>query len=100
MNARTLPVVVACLLAMSLPALADDWPQWQGPDRNNVSKETGLLKSWPGGGPKLLWSIDNLGAGYAGPAVVSDRLYVLGMRGTTEYVFALDANSHREVWTA
>ena len=30
-------------------ATADDWPQWQGPDRNAVSKETGLLQEWPKG---------------------------------------------------
>src|SRR5437870_1821082 len=35
---------------------ADDWPQWRGPKRDGVSKETGLLKSWPAGGPKLLWT--------------------------------------------
>src|SRR5262245_56975295 len=50
-----------------------DWPQWQGPDRTNVSKETGLLKQWPANGPPRVWSIADLGAGYGSIAVKSDR---------------------------
>jgi alcohol dehydrogenase (cytochrome c) len=41
------------LLLTAMPAAADDWPQWQGPDRNAISKETGLLKEWPKDGPAL-----------------------------------------------
>ena len=59
-----------CSLALA-PAVAGlaanpepDWPQWRGPDRNGLSKETGLLKSWPAGGPPKLWSIAELGEGY------------------------------------
>src|SRR5262245_8126061 len=37
----------AVLLAFSLPLLADDWPQWRGPDRTDISRETGVLKTWP-----------------------------------------------------
>ena len=69
-------LLTACLLAPA--GLAADWPQWQGPDRTNVSHETGLLKSWPPGGPKLLWTFDQAGTGYSGPAVVGDRLYTMG----------------------
>ncbi len=56
-------------------AQAADWPQWSGPDRDDVSKETGLLKSWPDGGPKLLWTFRSAGVGYSGPAVVGATLY-------------------------
>src|SRR5439155_3799926 len=41
-----------------------DWPQWQGPDRTGLSKETGLLQQWPASGPPAVWSISGLGAGY------------------------------------
>lgn len=40
---------------------AADWPQWQGPDRTRISKETGLLKEWPSGGPRVIWTANNLG---------------------------------------
>ena len=37
-----------------------DWPQWQGPERTGISKETGLLQQWPATGPPVLWSISGL----------------------------------------
>ena len=40
-----------------------DWPQWRGPDRTDVSRETGLLREWPAGGPKRLWLYKNAGNG-------------------------------------
>jgi len=46
------PFLVACLI--SLPLLGGDWPQFRGPSRDNISTETGLLRSWPAGGPKVL----------------------------------------------
>ena len=46
-----------------------DWPQWQGPSRDAVSKEQGLLKEWPKGGPPLAWGIKTLGGGYGAPSV-------------------------------
>jgi outer membrane protein assembly factor BamB len=100
MRARTLPLLAAGLLAGTLSALAADWPQWQGPDRDNVSKDTGLLKAWPKDGPKLLWTYESTGVGFSGPAVVGDRLYILGDRQGTEYVLALDVESGKETWAA
>ena len=38
-------------------AAGTDWPQFRGADRSNISKETGLLRKWPAGGPKHLWSV-------------------------------------------
>src|SRR5262249_17486059 len=81
-------------------AWAADWPQWRGPDRSDVSRETGLAKSWPKGGPKLVWTYEDAGVGYSGPAVVGDRLYTMGARGETEYLLALDTEKGKEVWAA
>ena len=53
-----------------------DWPQWQGPDRTGLSKETGLLQQWPPSGPPAVWSISGLGAGYGSVAVKGDRIFV------------------------
>ncbi len=77
---------------------AADWPQWQGPDRTRVSKETGLLQEWPAGGPKAVWTTTGLGAGYGSMAVAGARVYVQGMRGTTSTVIALNRSDGREVW--
>ena len=59
-----------------LPAVpkGSDWPQFRGPDRTNISKETGLLRKWPAAGPKRLWSVP-VEQGYAGAAIVGGRVY-------------------------
>jgi outer membrane protein assembly factor BamB len=54
---------------------ADDWPQWMGPKRDNVWRETGLLEEFPHSGPPVVWRIPIAG-GYAGPAVAGGKLYV------------------------
>jgi outer membrane protein assembly factor BamB len=85
------------LLAPPGPA-ANDWPGWRGPDRTGVSAEKGLLPAWPKEGPKLLWTATGLGRGYAAPAVVGRRLYVLGTKGEEEYVRALSVEDGKELW--
>jgi len=57
---------------------APDWPQWRGRHRDGISAETGLLQSWPEGGPKLLWKVSGIGRGYSSPVVVADGVYITG----------------------
>ena len=90
MKMRTLLVLTGLCCAPMLPLSASDWPQWRGPDRTDVSKETGLLKSWPKTGPKLVWTYSDAGTGYSGPAIVGQRLYTLGGDGDKEFLYALD----------
>lgn len=89
-------------LLLSLAALganANDWPQWRGPARDGVSTETGLLQEWPAGGPPLLWQIGYAGSGYSTPAVVGERLYLLGNEGLqNEHVRALAVRDGKPVW--
>lgn len=75
---RLLSLVNFMLLAMPLTQAAD-WPQWMGPGRDNVWRETGLVDSFPEGGPPILWRTKVAG-GYAGPAVAGGKVYV------TDYV--------------
>lgn len=77
-----------------------DWPQWRGADRTDVSKETGLLKSWPAGGPKRIWLYENGGNGYSGPAIAGGKLFTIGTRDGNEVLLALDANTGKELWSA
>ncbi|HKG78903.1 MAG TPA: hypothetical protein VKA78_05775, partial [Pyrinomonadaceae bacterium] len=71
MNSQLLTIVAVlclCVSGSSAPSSAtSDWPQWRGPDRTGVSSETGLLKQWPAGGPKLLWQVNDIGDGYSTP---------------------------------
>lgn len=78
---------------------AFDWPQWRGPERSGVSKETGLLKQWPKAGPTLVWSATMVGAGYGSIAVRGDRLWVQGMRNRQSVVTSLNRADGKVVWT-
>ena len=77
-----------------------DWPQWQGPERTAVSKETGLLSDWRNQPPQLVWDADYLGAGLSTPSVAGGRVFVMGNRGDTEYVVALSEADGGQVWAA
>ncbi|HEV3203174.1 MAG TPA: PQQ-binding-like beta-propeller repeat protein [Gemmataceae bacterium] len=83
----------------TLGALGADWPQWRGPDRNDVSQEAGLLKTWPAGGPKLLWTCSEAGLGFSGPAIVGNRLFTMGAKEDKEYVCALDVETGKKTWS-
>ncbi|HEX5219559.1 MAG TPA: PQQ-binding-like beta-propeller repeat protein [Verrucomicrobiae bacterium] len=93
-------ILAALTVVSTLTLSAADWPQWRGPDRTDVSKETGLLKSWPEGGPKRVWLFENAGSAYSGPAIVKGKLYTLGTRDGSEVLLVLDANTGKELWTA
>lgn len=85
-----------------------DWPQWRGPNRDGISNETGLLRKWPEGGPKLLWEITGLGIGYSSVAISGGRLYTMGDRSIVEQgsstkaqcVIAYDIATLKELWAA
>ena len=77
---------LACLLGLSLRVQADDWPQWLGPQRDGVWRETGIMETLPTNGLKFRWRTA-IGAGYSGPAVAKGRVYVMDRRlpeGTTK----------------
>ena len=80
-------------------ALADnDWPQWRGADRDDLSTESGLLRSWPEGGPQRLWMFEDCGIGYSGPAIVEGRLYLMGGRDGQAELICLDVGIGSELW--
>ena len=90
------------VVLVPLTARADDWPQFRGPDRTGVSKETGLLKAWPKEGLKPAWTYKNAGLGFSTVAVAKGVVYTLGtdMNFKDELVIALDEKSGKELWTA
>ncbi len=104
MNRFVSPRFSVLLAVFWLPLLAFgggfDWPQWRGPDRTDVSRESGLLKEWPSGGPKRLWLFKNAGNGYSGPAIVNGKLFTMGTRDGAEIMIALNADTGEELWTA
>ncbi len=95
---RLILASVVCLL-LSTDTLAEDWPQWLGPERNGMCRETGLLQDWPEGGPKQVWLFKDCGIGYSGPAIVDNMLYIMGARNGTEQLIALKADTGKELWS-
>jgi outer membrane protein assembly factor BamB len=93
-------LTLATLPSVAAPAAGLDWPQWRGPDRTDVSQETGLLKAWPEGGPKRLWLFEKAGNGYSGPAIAKGKLFTVGTRDEAEILLVLDAATGKELWTA
>jgi outer membrane protein assembly factor BamB len=83
-----------------LLAVGQDWPQWRGPDRSNLSSEKGLLKEWPKAGPPLLWKADGLGEGVPSVAVSAGRVFVLGYRQGDEYLTALGTKDGKPLWSS
>lgn len=95
-----IPLFLAMVSLMSLPGGAADWPTWRGPDRSGRSPDTGLLKAWPEGGPKLLWTFEQAGKGYSSPAVVGGNLYLTGNHDKEARLMCLDAATGRQKWSA
>lgn len=96
MKMKTSLVLLAVFFSFStLFAQIDS--QWRGPNRDGVYPNESLLKLWPKDGPELLWSVDDLGAGYSSPAVTSNRVYVTGMISSEGFLFAFDIDG-KPVW--
>ncbi|MEA3211510.1 MAG: outer membrane protein assembly factor BamB [Chthoniobacter sp.] len=98
MNRFTPALVLFASASLASAAPTFDWPQWRGPQRSDLSAETGLLKQWPPEGPKQLWVYKNAGNGYSGPAIVGGTLFTLGTRDGKEIALALDAATGAERW--
>ena len=95
---KKLPLLALCSLVLAGFAVADDWPQFRGPNRDGISKETGLLKEWPKDGPPLAWQVKGLGGGYSTPSVAAGRIFGMSYRGADEVVWALDEKDGKEQW--
>jgi outer membrane protein assembly factor BamB len=110
----TLVITLILLFGPANHVKALDWPQWLGPQRDGVWRETELLQKFPPGGPKVLWRVP-LGPGYTGPAVANGKVYVMdrerakdaegkdlkpekGVIKGTDRIKCLDAATGREIW--
>jgi outer membrane protein assembly factor BamB len=76
----------------------EGWYQWRGPNRDGISRETGLLKTWPPEGPPVLYIAEDLGRGYASVSVAGGRVFTMGKFGDETRLVALDAATGRKLW--
>ncbi len=90
--------LVFWLACVALLATAADWPQWRGPNRDGISPETGLLRSWPARGPRLVWKAQGIGEGYSSLVISQGQLFTQGQRRGAQVVLALDEATGRKLW--
>jgi outer membrane protein assembly factor BamB len=81
-------VFLAAALASSgaEKVVSSDWPQFQGPNRNGISPESGLATTWPATGPPVLWQVA-VGMGYASPVVQDDKVFLLDRKNDAQDIF-------------
>ena len=89
--------ILAIIALLHTAASAADWPQWLGPQRNGVSAETGLLKTWPAAGPQTAWR-KTLGRGFSAVSIAQGRAYTMYAAGEDEFAVCLDAATGEELW--
>jgi len=93
-------LAVAVIATLSLAnSLADDWPQWRGPNRDGRSAETGISKDWKNQPPRHLWTVGGMGRGFASLAIVDGRVYTTGNVGSGQSVICVDASTGAPIWT-
>ncbi len=89
--------MLLCLFYFTASTLADDWPQWRGPNRDGISREKNWFARWPDQGPRQIWKA-NVGVGFSSMSVSKGRLYTMGNTGDVDSVYCLDASTGRELW--
>ncbi len=92
--------IAISLVHQAMAQSAANWPQWRGPNRDGISKETGLLKQWPAEGPPLAWKATGAGRGYSSFSMSNGRMYTMGLRGDREFIVAFDVATGKEVWAS
>jgi len=103
---RILPLsMIACFVAAAVAADSASWPTFRGPERTAISPDTGLLKEWPEGGPKLVWETAGAGGGYSSLAIAGDKIYTFGDGPSTaedkdEYLSCFNVADGKQLWTS
>src|SRR5882757_7434765 len=98
--------IIAIFALLHVSAVARDarrvpayWPQWRGPQRDDVATDKGLLPAWPEGGPPLIWTGTGLGDGYSSVVINEGRIYTTGDRKDGEYLICVDDATGKELWS-
>ncbi len=111
---RSILYLLFSILVFLCTAQAADWPQWLGPNRDSIWRESGIIEKFPTNGPTVLWHAD-IGGGYSGPSVAKGRVYVTdrqlavgannpadpfqrGVINGTERVLCLDESTGKQIW--
>ena len=91
-------LLAALILSLPANAKADDWPQFRGPKRDDISNDKGLLKTWPKDGPPLAWKCEGVGIGYSSLSVVGKQAFTMGDLKDGCYLIAIDRENGTILW--
>ena len=93
----SIPITCAVFSLVVQAACGDDWPQWRGPQQDGISRETGLLATWPEKGPPELWRVP-LGNGFSAVSVVGDLAFTLFGSTEGEFAAAFNTADGKTIW--
>jgi outer membrane protein assembly factor BamB len=89
-------IIITLALTCAVPAA--DWPQYLGPDRNSISDEKSILRSWPEKGPEVLWTV-TVGKGFGGPVIKDGKVYLLDRDDKVgDNLRCFDLSNGKELW--
>lgn len=92
------PLAILTAAAITVCALAADWPHWRGPNRDGIAPDTGINKSWGERPPEMLWQTPMHDGGFAGPSVADGTVFIIDHEGNEDIVRAIDIDSGEDVW--
>lgn len=91
--------ILSLIALFASDVLAEDWPQWRGPNRDGKSAEANLDLDWTDAPPKLLWKVEGVGKGYSSVAITGGTLYTTGNVDSGQAIIARDASDGSEIWS-
>lgn len=101
MNTMKQKIYLAAVIILSVvsSARAQDWPQYLGPNRNSISPEKNILRTWPQNGPEVMWTV-NIGIGFGGPVIKDGKVYLLDRDDKTgDKLRCFELTSGKELWS-
>jgi len=98
MKNKLIIATIFLLATFAIQVSAQDWPQYLGPNRNSISDQKGILRSWPETGPEVLWTAP-IGIGYGGPVIKDGKVYLLDRDDKVgDNLRCFDLSSGKELW--
>ena len=94
---RTSPSLALFLAVASLPALAENWPQWRGPSLNGVSTETNLPLHWSTT-ENIAWKLEMPAKSGATPIVWGNHVFLNVADGDDLYLWCVDKTKGTPIW--
>jgi len=98
MKQKKASILIVIIFACLANAMAQDWPQYLGPNRNSISGQKGILRTWPATGPEVQWTV-NVGIGYGGPVVKDGKVYLLDrIDSIGDNMRCFELSTGKELW--